>query len=193
MKTFVKTDGTQNFSNKCDGLYADVRITKDKKIIIFEHRNFKNKYVEHLTLTELRQLTKYQVPELDTVLQSTDIKLWNLNIRQKHVLYKLLPIILRHKIKDFILTTFYHWWVSKMRHKIGDLAKIGGIYSHAPECVFDAGYLSDADVLVYNFENADERSLTCAKRSGIMVGMYGIETKSELSWAEEQGVDFVYP
>ena len=168
------------WSARIPGIETDIRLDRDGVAILFHDRAVAGRLVSSLTLAELRETTRIEVPTLDAALGEIGNIFWNLEIKETAAVAETIRLIKAHgRGLDTVVSSFIHAAVVDVCAATG--VPGGLLISHRPVnplTVLD-GMPQGISTVIWNHATADADSLRRVRETGKSNWVYGFATPED--------------
>jgi glycerophosphoryl diester phosphodiesterase len=173
-----------------DGIEADVRVTKDNKLILFHDRYIGEIRIRDLTYDELVGLTKRPILFAEQALDQFDGILWNLEIKSLAAVDETRKLVERYHSRRRLMVTSYWHNIAELFAAAFDI-ECGVLVSHRPFDMIDVGWFQGRriTVIVWDYEFVDDLTLEQSRAAGITNLAYKLHTREEHVEAQSRPFD----
>ncbi len=180
-----------------DYVEVDVRMSKDKKLIIMHDADISrttngNGLVKDKTLLKLKEFDAgngEKIPTLDEVIEAVKDKTGLvIEIKEPGTEEKIVEKLKENKLKNVILTSFYHESVKNVNKLNHDL-NTGIIFVGQPVNVHKLVFEANANIIFPSYRYMNEKMVKQAKEHGITVYPWAIDDPEIFNKFAEMGIE----
>ena len=182
-----------------DGVEIDVRLSKDKEVIVIHDDKLDTTtngkgFVKNLTLKELKKLDAgkgEKIPTLQEVINVVKDKIYLIiELKMKGTEKKVIDHIKKNKLKNVIVISFIHQLVRNVK-KIDKQIKTGCLFKTDSRDPVKIAVDANADFVFLQYKLVDKELVTKCHKKGIKVAAWNINGLKEIRKFSKLGLDII--